>query len=68
MTGIDGLGWSPMASREAPSPKNQRKPQVPTALTRLFRWRPNPVSLSPACPRGKPLAVSPSGDTQVSVT
>lgn len=67
MTGFDGLSWSPMASRAAPIPLTQRNLQVPTALTRLSRSRPNPAALSPACPRGRPLAVSLSGDTQVSV-
>jgi hypothetical protein len=33
MTGFDGRGWSQIASREAPTSRNQRKKQVPIAQT-----------------------------------
>jgi hypothetical protein len=36
MIGFDGRGWSRIASREAPTSRNQRKKQVPIARTMLL--------------------------------
>ena len=41
MIGLDGRGWPRIASREAPTSKNQCKKQVPTALATLLFLSPH---------------------------